>query len=170
MWKESLWGQFGAAIDMVENAMAACPEELFSDRTKRPEFWYMAYHTLFWMDLYLADSVEDFTPAAFDTFGKAELLPEDEAPDFERPYTRAELQAYLESGREKVRTAIENLTRERAQEKCGFEWVDTNVLELFLYNMRHVQHHAAQMNFVLRQMTNSAPAWVKKTRARVSES
>ena len=34
--------------------------------------------------------------------------------------------------------------------------------ELLLYNMRHVQHHAAQLNLLLRQTTNSAPRWVSK--------
>jgi uncharacterized damage-inducible protein DinB len=34
--------------------------------------------------------------------------------------------------------------------------------ELLLYNMRHVQHHAAQMNMRLRQETDSAPKWVSK--------
>jgi uncharacterized damage-inducible protein DinB len=34
--------------------------------------------------------------------------------------------------------------------------------ELLLYNMRHVQHHAAQLNMLLRQTTNSAPRWVSK--------
>jgi uncharacterized damage-inducible protein DinB len=35
--------------------------------------------------------------------------------------------------------------------------------ELLLYNMRHVQHHAAQLNMLLRRRTNSAPPrWVSK--------
>ena len=34
--------------------------------------------------------------------------------------------------------------------------------ELLLYNMRHVQHHAAQLNMLLRQATDSAPDWVSK--------
>jgi len=28
--------------------------------------------------------------------------------------------------------------------------------------MRHVQHHAAQLNMLLRQKTDSAPDWVSK--------
>ena len=55
-----LWPQFGAAIDMLENAVLACPEEIWSDRARRPEYWYLAYHTLFWLDLYLTGSVEGF--------------------------------------------------------------------------------------------------------------
>jgi hypothetical protein len=29
--------------------------------------------------------------------------------------------------------------------------------------MRHVQHHAAQLNLLLRKATGSAPRWVKQT-------
>jgi hypothetical protein len=53
-WKAILWGQFGAAIDTLENAMVASPGELWSDRSRRPEFWYLVYHTLVFVDLYLS--------------------------------------------------------------------------------------------------------------------
>lgn len=36
-----------------------------------------------------------------------------------------------------------------------------SVIEILLYNMRHVQHHAAQLNLKLRQGMNDAPIWVK---------
>jgi hypothetical protein len=37
-------------------------------------------------------------------------------------------------------------------------------LELFLYNLRHLQHHTAQLNLLLRQRTDSAPRWVGRGR------
>jgi len=42
-------------------------------------------------------------------------------------------------------------------------------VELLLYNMRHVQHHAAQLNLMLRQAVDSAPGWVAKTKVGLSE-
>lgn len=158
-WRTIVWQQFGAAIDMLENAMLACPDELWSDRSQRPEFWYLVYHTLFFLDLYLADSVEGFVPPApftLDELDPAGLLPE-------RPYTKDQLQTYLEHGRKKCRSTIDALTDDTARQRCGFEWVDVSVSELLLYNMRHVQHHAAQLNLILRQKIDSAPGWVAKT-------
>ena len=38
-WNAALWSQFGAAIDMLENAVRACPEEVWGDRERRPEVW-----------------------------------------------------------------------------------------------------------------------------------
>ena len=53
-WKTSIWQQFGAAIDMLDNAVRACPDELWNerlwdDRSAPPElsaFWYVTYHAL----------------------------------------------------------------------------------------------------------------------------
>jgi len=70
--KSSLWQQFGAAIDMLDNAIRACPDQQWRGRlwvhpSELPEYsqyWYIAFHTLFWLDLYLSGAVEGFTPPA----------------------------------------------------------------------------------------------------------
>jgi len=157
IWKTLIWQQFGAAIDMLENAIVACPDDLWGDRTRRPEFWYTVYHTLFFLDLYLSDSVEGFAPPA--PFDLGELQPDVLPP---RVYTKAELTNYLTHGRGKCRVTIAALRDEQARERCGFEWVDVTVAELLLYNLRHVQHHTGQLNFILSQATGSAPRWVRK--------
>ena len=159
-WRLSLAQQFGAAIDMLENALLACPAELWSDRSRQPEFWYLVFHTLFWLDLYLSESLEGFHPPA--PFTLQELDPAGVSP--ERVYSKEELHAYLEYGRKKCSVALEALTDEKAHQRGGFDWVDGSVAELHLYNMRHVQHGAAQLNLILRQTTNSAPRWVKTHR------
>jgi hypothetical protein len=156
LFKTILWQQFGAAIDMLDNAIAACPDELWSDRSRRPEFWYLAYHTLFWLDLYLSDSFEGFAPPApftIDELDPAGLLPE-------RPYTRDDLHRYLLHGRKKCREVIEALSDEKAHRIRRFGRLEMSGAELFLYNLRHVQHHTAQLNLILRQTIDSAPGWV----------
>jgi len=163
-WKANIWRQFGAAIDMLENALIACPDEQWSSRSWRPEFWYVVFHTLFWLDFYLSDSFEEFRPPApftLDELDPAGLIPE-------RPYTKDELQDYLEHGRRKCRSTIESLTDERARERRVFGSVDACFSELLLYNMRHVQHHVAQLNLILRQTIDSAPRWVARTASRLS--
>jgi hypothetical protein len=159
-WKDILWPQFGAAIDMLENAVVACPEELWGDRSRQPEFWYLTYHTLFWLDLYLSGSVEGFAPPA--PFTLDELDPAGLLPD--RVYTKDELLDYLRHGRRKCRQAIDALTEEKARERCVFRWGEVSFAELLLYNLRHVQHHAAQLNLILRQQTDSAPGWVAQAK------
>jgi hypothetical protein len=160
-WKPGLRKQFGAAIDMLENTLIACPDRLWSDRSSQPEFWYLVYHTLFWLDLYLFGSVDGFAPPApftLDELDPAGLLPE-------RPYTKDELRAYLRHGRQKCRATIDALTDEKARERCTFRWGEVSFLELLLYGMRHVQHHAGQLHLLLRQSTDSAPGWVAQEEA-----
>jgi len=159
MWKRVIWQQFGASIDMLENAMRACPETVWSDRSERPEFWYVVFHTLFFLDLYLSESDVGFSPPApytLDELDERGLLPE-------RVYTKEELQKYLDHGREKCRKTIAGMTSEQANRRSGFSWLDITVAEVLLYNMRHVQHHAAQLNLILRQRIDAAPRWVRKT-------
>jgi hypothetical protein len=158
--KAALWQQFGAAIDMLENAMEACPDDLWSDRSRQPEFWYLIFHTLFFLDLYLSGSMERFVPP--EPFNLDELDPAGVLP--ERPYTKEELRSYLQHGRGKCRATIEALTEEAARWPAGFDWIDLNGAELLLYNLRHVQHHAAQLNLILRQTVDAAPRWVGRAR------
>jgi hypothetical protein len=162
-WKTIIWQQFGAAIDMLENAMLACPDALWGDRSQRPEFWYVAFHTLFFLDLYLSDSDKGFAPPApftLDELDERGLLPE-------RVYTKEELRTYLKHGREKCRVTISVMTEEKANQRCGFEWLDHSVAEMLLYNMRHVQHHTGQLNLILRQKVDSAPRWIRKTQLKL---
>ena len=59
--KEDIWRQFGASIDMLENAIKLCPDNLWnSDKN----FWYITYHCLFWLDYYLTLNPEAFAPPA----------------------------------------------------------------------------------------------------------
>lgn len=157
-WRTILGQQFGASIEMLENALRACPDELWGDRSQKPEYWYLVYHTLFWLDLYLSGSVEGFTPPA--PFTLDELDPAGRLP--ERVYAKDELQIYLEQCREKCQTEIAALTEEKARRRSVFRWGEVSFSELLLYNMRHVQHHAAQLNLILRQQIDSAPGWVQQ--------
>jgi uncharacterized damage-inducible protein DinB len=97
------------------------------------------------------------SPFNLDELDPAGLLPE-------RPFSKTELQTYLAHCRRKCRTVIVHLTEEAARKVCGFAWLDLSIAELLLYNMRHTQHHAAQLNLILRQKTGSAPRWVARTR------
>lgn len=57
---------------------------------------------------------------------------------------------------------MEEMTEAWALAPCPIPYRAMSNGELLLYNMRHVQHHAAQLNMLLRQATDSAPRWVSK--------
>jgi DinB superfamily len=159
-WKTIVWSQFGASIDTLEDMLSACPEALWRERlwentSARPEYaevWYRVYHALFWLDLYLTGAEEGFVPPA-----PFELIEMEENQLPERVYTKDELQAYLEYGRQKCEATIEALTDETAQRQCQFAWGTVSFAELLLYNLRHVQEIAAQLSLFLGQKGVSVP-------------
>ena len=154
--KESLWNQFGASLDMLENAIRKCPPQVWNGPGK---FWYNAYHCLFFLDYYLTMRPRDFFPP--ENFSFSEF--NGEMPN--RVYDRSELTDYVYYNRDKLRALITGLTSEQLSER----WINASgrmnysVLEILLYNMRHVQHHAAQLNLLLRQQLDDAPEWVSRT-------
>jgi hypothetical protein len=156
-----LWQQFGAAIDTLDNVIAACPDALWDDGSKPPElFWYSAYHCLFYLDFYVSDEERGFAPPP--PFTLSEFDPTGLLPD--RTYSRDELRAYLRHGRRKCRSRIERLAEEDLGRPCGFQRRDLTVVELLLYDMRHVEHHAAQLNLLLRQKAGVATPWVSRAK------
>ncbi len=150
-----LWEQFGAAIDYLEKTIDACPDSLWlaplwQTPDMPPEFaqfWYVSYHTLFWLDLYLTGAEEGFLPPA--PFTLIEQYRDGPLPD--RVYTKAELLAYLHDCTQRCRATIESLTDETAERPCSFSWGDCSFFELLIYNLRHVHGHASQLNMLLGQ-------------------
>lgn len=160
-WKTNTWKQFGAAIDMLSDAIKLCPDQLWTTELWKDEederygqFWFLAYHTLFWLDLFLTGTKEGFAPPKPFIRGR---LPE-------QPYTKDQVYSYLSECREKCEMTIMGLTDEKAQQSCKFEWMEPSYFELQLYSMRHVQEHAAQLNLVLGQHGVSGMDWVASAR------
>lgn len=151
---QHLWHQFGASIDMLEKAIELCPAEHWNTDK---QFWYNAYHCLFFLDYYLTKEPAQFAPPP--PFSLSEF--EDRMP--EQVYTKDELLNYLQTCRAKCQTLLSDLS---AEELINNRWINSSgsmnysVLEICLYNMRHVQHHAAQLNLLLRQIIDNAPQWV----------
>ena len=173
LWTTALWKQFGAAIDMLDNAVIACPDALWQERLwdnppplefprQFADFWYVTFHTLVWLDLYLSGAPEEeFAPPSL--FAQGVLDSAEAAPA--QPYTREELRAYLATVRQKCRVTIEALTDEQARRPVEYPWSEgrpISMLELHLYNMRHVQGHAAELSLFLGQHGVQIDAWATR--------
>lgn len=161
-----LWRQFGAAIDSVGAALRNCPDELWEKHLweDQPDqwvaagfsaFWYLGYHTLFWLDLYLTGAEEGFAPPA--PFDLVEMEPDEALP---RTYTRAELLRYCEYCRARCQETLDALSNEQAHRLCRFPWGELPYAELQLYNLRHVQEHGAQLHMFLGQQAGKSAGWV----------
>jgi len=160
-WRSSIWKQFGAAVDMLGDAIVLCPDHLWTavlwkdtNDVRYGQFWFVAFHALYWLDLFLTGTKEGFVPPSPFIRG---ALPE-------QPYPKDQILAYLGACRKKCQSTIEGLTDEKAQQRCVFEWMEPSFLELQLYSMRHVQEHAAQLNLVLGQHDVTGLDWIASAR------
>lgn len=161
-----LWRQYAAAIDMLGDALCDCPDELWEEQLwlDQPDqwvasgfssFWYLGYHTLFWLDLYLTGAEEGFSPPP--PFALVEMEADETLP---RTYTRAELLDYLQLCRQRCRETILSMSIEQARRLCRFPWGELTFAELQLYSLRHVQEHGAQLRLFLGQQVGKDAGWV----------
>jgi hypothetical protein len=167
--KESLWKQFGAGIDMLRNAIMLWPEKYWNTDKR---FFYIAYHSLIFLDYYLTIPPKNYRSQLPFTITDPDDMPEETVDDIipDRIYSKQELLGYLQANRLRCRKLIEGLTEEKIKQR----WIEEpdelaasvtlqfSTLEILLYNLRHIQHHTAQLNMLLRNKLNAAPDWVSE--------
>ena len=169
--KQCVWKNFAACIDMLHNAIVMWPDDIWHTNKK---FFYNAYHCIVFLDYYLTAPPHNFIAALTYTITDINKIPEDAIDDVvpDRMYSKKEMLDYLQSSWEKCRQLIAGFTEEKLTQPWINQSEDINlelasrdslnysVLEILFYNMRHVQHHAAQLNLLLRQTVNNAPDYV----------
>lgn len=155
--RESIWNQFGASLDMLENAIIMCPDEDWGTETS---FWYASYHCTFWANYYLTAEPNKFALPA--PFTLSEFEPTGKMPD--RIYSKREVLTYLEHCRQKANLLLSKLTIDKLNERWINGSKNYTLIEILIYNIRHIQHHSAQLNLLLRQTINNAPTWVSRTK------
>lgn len=160
--------QFRAALAMLEQCIARCPDEHWDATIGKYPFWQVAYHTLCFVDCYLSPSNDDFTRqvearqgSGHNGFnpqprGMAEL--DDEYPS--RRFTREEMMHYAALCRAKLDATIPNESDETLAGPSGFSWLKFSRAEAHLYNLRHVCHHTGQLSAALRR-AGVETSWVK---------
>ena len=158
---EAIWNQFGASIEMLENAILMCPDEYWETDIK---FWYKVYHCIFWTDYYLTTEPNTFAPPA--PFNLSEFDPSGIMPY--KVFSKKELLVYLQHCRDKSYKLIVEITDELLSKRWINGYKNYSVLEILLYNLRHIQHHSAQLNLHLRQTINDAPNWVSQAKDKLN--
>ena len=156
--------QYQAALRTIENCVTLCPNETWDQPVHELTFDQALFHAVFWADLYLSDSIEDCKAQPFhDQHGTVFQGYEELEPI--RPqhrYDRDFANEYIDYCVQKVSENVLAATASSLEEPVSFEWLDLSRAELHLYNIRHIQHHAAQLILRLRQEHNAEIGWVKQ--------
>lgn len=147
--REELCRQFDAAIDVLEDALRACPDERWEEsmwpvprtdpwvwpapgtepvleRTDESiqqfsAFWVVAYHCLWFLDFYVTADPSGFESPEYVRGGPEEMpWPADgAAPLADRVVSRNDLLAYVDHGRRQVRARIETASDDDFAARCG---------------------------------------------------
>jgi hypothetical protein len=148
--KQILTGQFEAALAMMKQCVEACPLELWEGKIANDTFRQVAYHTLFFVDLYLTPNEEAFSLRDLHHRGGDERSPTPSAG-----LTKDETLDYVMLCRQKMIETLEAETGESLEGPSGFSYRRISRGELHVYNLRHVQHHVGQMSAYLRRVDES---------------
>jgi len=150
-----IYSQFGAALQMLGNTMNACPLKVWN---QDEDFWYMSYHTLFFTDYYLSENPRNFHPPV--PFTLSEMDPSGKMP--ERKYSLDELNNYLDHIWQRLEVFMSDFESSYLRSRFQDDYKDYSRLEIAIYNLRHIQHHVAQLNKLLRKHDIEPPKWVSQ--------
>jgi hypothetical protein len=93
--------------------------------------------------------------------------PASNLPIIPHPYSKEDGLAYWEICDEMVDAAVDALDLRRRD--CGFHWYKMSKLEHQIVNIRHIQHHTAQLGDRLRAAHDVGVKWVGGRRPKKEE-
>ena len=158
-----LKSQFIASFKMLGDCIEKCPEDAWDQPVQNYSFRHAAYHALFFADLYLGHSIEEFESQIYHSDNAAIFAGFDEL-EHDSPqssHSQALLLGYLQFCREKARRNIDAETPETLANPAGFFWLNCSRAESHVYNIRHIQHHTAHLSLALRRQGEIDIPWAK---------
>ncbi len=161
---ELLSHQYEASLSMLNLAVTRCPEPLWNQRVAAWNFCQAAFHAVFFTDLYLqpSDDIDALKRQPFHVEHKPEFRDYEELEDREPAllYEKPFVLSYLQNVRRKAQETIARESADVLAGASGFHWRKCSRAELHVYNIRHIQHHAAQLILRLRIDVGEDIPWV----------
>jgi len=160
--KQLLANQYEAALCTLNFCIERCPDENWHARVANLKFCQAVFHTLFYADYYLGKSPDEFKTQAFHRENQSFFADYEESEDRapQRMYDKPAITKYLDYCRQKADGVIKSETSDTLQAPCGFGRKAFSRAELHVYNIRHIQHHAAQLSLRLRLDSKIDIPWV----------
>ncbi|HEY4328123.1 MAG TPA: DinB family protein [Phycisphaerae bacterium] len=161
---ELLAHQYEASLCTLNLAVVRCPESSWNEPVVKWKFCQAAFHTVFFADVYLqaGDDVAAVKLQAFHIEHKADFRDYEELEDREQVllYEKPFVSSYLQNTRRKAQAIIAHESAEMLAGPSGFRRRKCSRAELHVYNIRHIQHHAAQLSLRLKLDTNVEVPWI----------
>lgn len=161
--KEVFAKQFQASLCTLNECIDRCPDAAWRSKIVNLEFNQAVFHTLIYTDYYLGDGDETFRQQPFHRDNQGRFGDYEEFEDrvqvaiYERPF----IQSYMAHCRTKLSSTIAAETAESLSEQSPFPWLTFSRAEVYVYSIRHIQHHAAQLILRLRRDYKQDMPWYK---------
>ncbi|MDO8677896.1 MAG: hypothetical protein Q7R30_04935 [Acidobacteriota bacterium] len=161
-----LKSQFHASLAMLKDAIEKCPDDVWFDDRVTNRYWQIAYHVLYYAHLYLhpdEKSVREWAGHQSQVqypsgLTNPRLEVDKSLPRFATPYSKAQVLEFWDICDGLVDGAIDSFDLDSPE--CGFWWYKMGKLEHQFINIRHIQHHAAQLADRLRVSQDVGVPWV----------
>lgn len=162
-YKSLILNQYEAALQTMKLCIDECSDEAWNQPVCNHEFCQAVFHALFYADLYLGQNPEVASDQPFHKEYAAEFEGYEETKKGppQKTYEREFIEAYLNHCLEKARSVVASMTEEALKTRSGFDWIEGSAAEVHVYNIRHIQHHAAQLSLRLRLDSQAAIPWVR---------
>ena len=159
--KGMIANQYEASLCTLAACIDRCPDSSWDMLIGIYAFSQVAFHTLFFADFYLGAGATSLRDQAFHLENKA-FFADYEQLECRAPvgrYERPPLQKYMRHCRKKAVDVIASETAESLRGDSGFDRRDFCRAELHVYNIRHIQHHSAQLILRLRMQAGVDIPW-----------
>ena len=161
-FKELLTGQFEASFCMLEKCVQSCPSNVWNARVGQLYFCQVAFHALFYADVYLGTDLASLRQQPFHVEHAVVFADYEELED--RPqtsrYEESFIRLYLEHCRSKAMSAVAAEDTKTLEQRPGFDWLPFSRAEVHVYNIRHLQHHVAQLSLRMKLDADVGVSWI----------
>lgn len=156
---DALSEQYGAALQMLENIINNCGEELWSDSNREIIVSQVVYHVLFFVDYYLSKNKEERENFKA-KLGDDKMGERTDGMVWNKIYTKEEILEYQSDLKNKAKNRFTDLKLEELTKDSVFEWHGSSVLSSFMYNLRHIMLHVGALHVRLNATGIEPQKWV----------
>jgi hypothetical protein len=151
-FKQLVANQYEATLCMLSICLDRCPEAAWEAPVANLKFCQVAFHALFFTDFYLGSNADDLRRQTFHRDHESFFRDYEELEDRVQVllYDKLSIKSYLQHCRQKAADVIAGETAASLAGPSGFERRMYSRAELHVCNIRHIQHHVAQLSLRLR--------------------
>lgn len=148
-----LTGQFEAVLAMMKLRIEACPDKYWEGKISEATFRQDAYHALFFFYYYLSSHEDKFVMTELHKKGGDER-----EPVISQGLSKDDTLEFIKLCHKRIHESLSQETEESLEGNSGFPSIFRKYpltrAELHIYNIRHLQHHMAQLSIYLRKISD----------------